>query len=122
MKKRNARTVVLLGVLVSASLALAEPRVPESLRLAFSPYGDGPLHSEGTTPGVTIDQHAWQAAEQLLPSEILQLVQNGDFTLTVQETTDLPARASYIAATAGHFPGVALDSGYKIEHYQGGRP
>jgi len=122
MKKSHAWTVVLFGVHVSASPVLAEPIVPESLRLAFSPYSDESPRSEGITPGVTIDQHAWQAAEQFLPAEILHLIQNGDFTLTVQKTTDLPARTSYIAATAKHSPSVALDSGYKIEHYQGGRP
>ncbi len=122
MKKRNAWVVVLLGALVSTSLALAEPTVPEPLRSAFYPYSVESLRLGGITPGMTIDQHNWQVAERLLPPEILHLVQVGDFTISVQDTTDLPARASYITATAEHFPGVSLDGGYKIEHYQGGRP
>jgi len=122
MKKSNAWVVVLLGVLASVPLALAESPVPESLRLAFYPYSGASLHSEGITPGATIDQHNWQIAEPFLPAEVVQLVHSGDFTISVQETTDLPARASYITMTAEHFPSVALDSGYKIDHYQGGRP
>ena len=122
MKKSTARMIVLFGVLTSAPLAVAEPPVSESLRLAFYPYSGEPLHPEGITLGATIDQHNWQIAQPFLPAEILPLVQNGDFISSVQETTDLPARASSIVTTAEHFSSVALDSGYKIEHYQGGRP
>src|SRR5262249_35323659 len=122
MKKRPTWVVFLFGALVCVPLALAEPTVPEPLRLAFYPYSVEPLRLGGITPGMTIDQHNWQVAEQVLPPEILHLVQVGDFPITVQETTDLPARASYIAATADHFLSVALDSGYKIDHYPGGRP
>jgi hypothetical protein len=122
MKERNAWVVVLLGVLISTPLALADPTVPEPLRSAFYPYSAEPFRLGGITPGMTIDQHNWQVAEQILPPEIPHLVQVGDFTISVQETTDLPVRASYITATAEHFPGVSLDGGYKIEHYQGGRP
>jgi hypothetical protein len=71
---------------------------------------------------MTIDQHNWQVAEQLLPAEVLHLVQAGDFTISVQETTDLPARVPYITATTEHFPGVSLNGGHKIDHYHGGRP
>jgi len=71
---------------------------------------------------MTIDQHNWQVVQPLLPVEVLRLVQAGDFTFTVQETTDLPPRESYIAASTEKFSGVSLDSGYKIEQYSGGRP
>ncbi len=122
MKKRNAWMIVLLGALVSVPLALAEPAVPEPLRSAFYPYSVEPFRLGGIAPGMTIDQRNWQLAEQLLPPEILHLVQVGDFTISAQETTDLPARVSYITTTGEHFLGVSLDGGYKIEHYQGGRP
>jgi Protein of unknown function (DUF1329) len=122
MRKRTAWVAALLGAFVAIPLALAEPTVPEPLRLAFYPYSIEPFRLGGITPGMTIEQHNWQVAEQFLPSEILHLLEIGDLTITVQETTDLPARASYIAVTAEHFPSVALDSGYKIEHYRGGRP
>ncbi|MBI3303310.1 MAG: DUF1329 domain-containing protein, partial [Deltaproteobacteria bacterium] len=122
MKKRTAWLVAILGVLASARLALAEPAVPEPVRVAFYPYSAGPLRQEGITPGTTIDQHNWQVAEPVLPAELLRLVQAGDFTITVQETTDLPVRAPYITATNEYFQGVSLNGGYHIDHYQGGRP
>ena len=122
MKRKHASLPIMVGLLVFASLALAEPTVPEPIRSVFYPYSVEPLRLGGITPGLTIDQRNWQVAEQLLPPEIAHLVQVGDFTITVQETTDLPVRDSYVTATAEHFPGVSLDGGYKIEHYQGGRP
>ena len=122
LKKSNAWVIALFGVFAFTRLALAEPPVPESLRLAFYPYSSESPYPEGITPGATIDQHNWQIAEPLLPPEVLQLVHSGDFTISVQETTDLPVRTPYITATAEHFPSVALDSGSKIEHYQGARP
>lgn len=122
MERKNTWLVVVLGLLISAPLAVAEPATPEPFQPTFYPYSAGAPRQDGITPGLTIDQHNWQVAESVLPAEVLRLVQAGDFTITVQETTDLPARAPYIAATAEHFPGVSLDGGYKIEHYQGGRP
>jgi len=122
MKARNTLFLFLLGVLAFVPAALAEPPIAKSVWSAFHLYNAGPLHHEGITPGMTIDQHNWQAAEQLLPAEILHLVRAGNFIITVQETTDLSPRESYITATAEKFLGVSLDGGSKIEHYQGGRP
>jgi hypothetical protein len=121
-KKRSPLFIALLGVLTAASAVLAETTVPVPLEATFHPYSAGPLHSEGITSGMTIDQQNWQIAENLLPVEVLPLVRRGDFTILIQETTDLPSRDSYIAVTAAHFLGVALDGGYKINQYQGGRP
>lgn len=49
-------------------------------------------------------------------------MQAGDFTIMVQETTDLPPRDVRIAATMERSLGVSLDSGYTIHQYAGGRP
>ena len=73
-------------------------------------------------PGMTVDQHNWQVAEQVLPPEILRLLQAGDFTITVQETTDFPVRLAYLAATEANTSQVALDGGTHITGYQGGLP
>ena len=61
-------------------------------------------------PGMTVDQHNWQVAEQGLPLEILRLLQAGDFSITVQETTDFHVRPASLAATANTSQ-VALDGG-----------
>ena len=94
----------------------------ETLQSSFHPYSVGPLHHQGITPGMTINQQNWQVGEQLLPAEVAPLLQAGDFEITVQETTDLPLRETYIAATMENFANVTLNGGYKIEHYQGGKP
>ena len=73
-------------------------------------------------PGLTIDQHNWQVAEQALPSEILRFIQAGDFTITVQETTDFPVRQAYLTATEANASQVALDGGTRITGYEGGLP
>ena len=100
----------------AAPLQLKDPQA--SLHL----YSTGPLHHQGITPGMTINQQNWQVVEQLLPAEVAPLLRVGDFAITVQETTDLPLRETYIAATMANFANVTLNGGYKLEHYQGGRP
>jgi hypothetical protein len=111
-----------LSLLASVPLALAGTANPEAVRAAFYPYRAGALHQQGITPGTAISQRNWRLAERVLPAEILRLVQAGDFTITVQETTDLPVRPPYIRATLEHFQAVSLNGGYYIDHYQGGLP
>ena len=80
------------------------------------------MKGEDISPGVVIDQHNWQSAERLLPQEILPVLQAGDFSITVQETTDFPVRSVYLAATEQFAHQVNLDGGTRITGYQGGRP
>ncbi len=94
----------------------------DALQAAFRPYNNGPLRVEGMTAGMTIDQQNWQVAERYLPPEIAQRLQAGDFVMTLQDTTDLPPRDSYVAATIAQTLNVSLDSGYKVNQYKGGRP
>jgi hypothetical protein len=109
------------GASLSASAASEEPNTA-ALRSAFYPYADGTLQPQGIIPGLTINQQNWQVAEKVLPGEILRLVQGGDFTITVQETTDLPVRPAYVDATTKYFHAVSLNGGYKIDNYKGGCP
>ena len=113
---------LVLTCIATVPSALADPLSLDTLQSSFHPYSAGSPHHEGITLGMTIDQHNWQVAEPLLPAEVLKRVQTGDFTITVQETTDLPPRASYITATTQQYLGVALNGGSKIDHYTGGRP
>lgn len=124
MKRIPTWLTVVIGIMTCASLARAETVLPGPLHSAFYPYSgnDGSSLGQTLTPGTTINQHNWHLAEHLLPAEVLSLVQAGDFAIRVQETTDLPVRSSYITATAAHFQDVSLNGGYKIDHYQGGRP
>ena len=79
-----------------------------SVRDVFFPYQEGTPPQPGIRPGLTIDQHNWQVAEPVLPAEILQLIQAGEFRISVQETMDLPPRAPLYQsdgrALFGRFP------------------
>ncbi|MGE0821483.1 MAG: DUF1329 domain-containing protein [Candidatus Binatia bacterium] len=122
MKRTIGWATLIIGVLASVQAVSAEPFPLTSLRAVFHPYHDGPVQYEGITPGMTIGQQNWQVAEKVLPTEVLQRVRAGDFTITVQETTDLPPREAYIEATVAKAETVSLDGGYKVHSYQGGRP
>ena len=115
-------SIVLGSLLAVTPLAIAETAIPEIVQSAFSLPAPGVLQQERLTPEMTLNQQNWQLAEQVLPAEILRLLQAGDFTITIQATTDVPIRESYVTATAANFQAVALNGGYKIDRYQGGRP
>jgi hypothetical protein len=122
MSSRPLWFAVLFTGLCFISTAFANAPTLDAVQGTFHPYQAGSPSSEGITPGLTIDQHNWQLAEGRLPVEVLRLVQAGDLSLTIQETTDIPPRATYIAATIEQFTGISLNGGYKIEQYRGGRP
>jgi len=122
MSYRSIWSIAVLFTWLSLSSTQAEVLPLEHVQSSFHLYSAGPLRRQGITPGMTINQQNWEVATHLLPVEVLALIQKGDFTITVQETTDLPLRETYIQATMEQFAKVSLNGGYKIEHYQGGRP
>jgi hypothetical protein len=122
MKHKFLWGLVLGSILTVTPFAAAETGIPEAIRSAFSLTSSDALHQERIVTGLTLDQQNWQLAERVLPGEILRLLQAGDLTITVQATNDLPVRESYVTATAANFQAVALNGGYKIDHYHGGRP
>ena len=98
-------------------------RCPSPFRSTFYPYSQEIARHQGITPGMTIGQQNWQVAEKVLPvGNCSGVLQAGDFSIVVQETTDLPARQAYISATEQHASAVSLDGGYRVHSYQGGRP
>jgi hypothetical protein len=114
MYYRSLCSVALLAALMRVPAALLPL---EAIQFCFHPYSTGPLRSQGLTSGMTIDQQHSQVAAQLLPAEVLCLVQQRDFTIAIQGTTDLPARETYITATTEQFSNMSLDSSYRIENY-----
>jgi hypothetical protein len=122
MKKTHVWTAVMIGALAPFQYAAAETVVSAVVQSAFHPNGTGIIRYEGISAGMTIGQQNWQVAEKVLPVEIARLVQAGDLSIVVQETTDLPARQAYISTTEQHAHAVSLDGGYKVHSYQGGRP
>jgi hypothetical protein len=61
-------------------------------------------------------------AAQVLPPEILKVVQAGDLEITVQETTDFPLREEYVSATLEHFGQAQLWKDEELKNYTKGRP
>lgn len=117
------RHLALVVCLTALSPVWADSSAPlDALQASFHPYRAGTPQHAGITVGMTLDQHNSHLAAPLLPTEVLQRLQSGEFTIPVQATTDLPPRESYIAATTEQFLGVSLDGGFKINQYKGGRP
>ena len=89
----------------------------------FYPYTRGTPLTDTVTPGIQISADNWQTAQDLLPPQILHHVSNGDFSIVVRETTDLPPSAAYIVATLGSGDQVRLgDGGAELEAYRAGLP
>jgi len=88
----------------------------------FHPYSQRVPHLPGLEPGVTLSQGNAQLAKEVLPDEILHLLTDGDFTITIQETTDLPLRQPYIDATLQQWQGVVLNGGGTLANYRSGVP
>jgi hypothetical protein len=88
----------------------------------FRPYTQGPPRISGLEPGVTVSRANVQLAKDVLPVEVFQLVEAGEVELLIQETMDLPPRASYIDATLQHARGVSLNDGSALTNYVAGTP
>lgn len=74
----------------------------EKILAMFHPYHHGPPRVEGIRPGMKIEKTNYQVAEAVLPSELPRYLQAGDFTITVQETTNMPLREAYMQATLAY--------------------
>jgi hypothetical protein len=111
-----------LTLVVSPTKGRAEPNaIQEKLQAVFFPYRDGTPKAAGITPGMTIDKSNAQAAAEVLPSELLDHLAAGEFTITVQDTTDTPLRQEYIDASLQHHGTVAL-GGAELQNYVAGLP
>jgi hypothetical protein len=93
----------------------------ERILAVFHPYRQGPSRVEGIAPGMKIDTTNYQIAAPVLPPDILKCLQAGDFTITAQDTTDMPLRNEYIQATLAHSAQVELGDG-ELKNYVAGLP
>jgi len=117
------RSTLVLGVFLASHLGSLLALADEGDILArLLPYRQGTPSLVGLEPGVTLSRANAQLAREVLPEEILRLVEAGDVEITIQATTDLPPRPSYLQATLQHSQGVALNGGGKLENYQAGVP
>lgn len=98
-------------------------RSRERMLAEFHPYGRSTSTPTGIGPGIQLTRGTWQAAQDLLPPEILEPVINGEFVILVQATTDLPPSEEYIVATLGYGDQVHLSNdGTALASYVAGRP
>ena len=87
----------------------------------FFPYEAGTPQVAGVQPGMTLDSTNAAAAAAVLPPEILRYVEAGDFSITVQETTNLPTRQAFLDATLQHAEGVVVAEDL-LQNYVSGLP
>lgn len=114
---------VVFGVMPIFAVIMAQAQTPEQEIIArLHPYSEGAPQVSGLEPGVTLDQASATLEKEVLPEEILKLLSAGDFTVTVQKTTDLALRQSYIDATLKHAHEVSPNGSGALLKYQGGVP
>jgi hypothetical protein len=87
----------------------------------FFPYRQGPAQAPGVQAGMQVDQRNVAGIAAALPVELLALMQKGELSFTVQDSTDLPPRENYIEATRVHSRSVTLGEG-KLDDYVAGMP
>ena len=88
----------------------------------FYPYREGKPQAEGISPGMTLKQDNVQLAEQVLPPEVVRIIQAGDFSITVQDTIDFPSFENYIQASVEHAGTAQLGANGKLSGYVAGQP
>ena len=102
--------------------AQQEESFTEQVLRGFFPYRQGPPRVTGIAAGTALAPGNWQLAQGVLPPEILSAVRDGELTILVQDTSDLPVRPEYITATIEHAGGVSLDSAGHLVQYRAGLP
>jgi hypothetical protein len=122
--RKTWRVLVLVSVL--GSLPVQAPaqngNLQEQLVEVFHPYRQGGPKVEGITAGMKITKDNYQVAAQVLPPELLRVVQAGDVEITVQDTTDLPLHQDYIAASIEHFGQTQIGEDGNLKNYTRGLP
>ncbi|MGH7965326.1 MAG: DUF1329 domain-containing protein, partial [Candidatus Binatia bacterium] len=109
--------------LLSLNWQTVQAEVPDAaIQKMFHPYAAEKPTVAGLAPGTTISKDSWEAAKEYLPAEILDRIKAGDFSFTVQETTDLPVTEAYIEATKKHAEQVKIGANGELEGYVAGLP
>lgn len=111
---------VLLALLTASSSAAPESPHPKLLA-TFFPYRQGTPQAEGISPGLHLDTNNAHVAREVLPPELLDHLAAGEFSITVQPTTDTPLRQEYIDASLQHY-GKAVLGEAELQNYVAGLP
>jgi hypothetical protein len=112
---------VLCGIVLTGVTWVSAKADNAAIVTQFFPYRQGTPRVPGLEPGTTLTKENAQRAHEVLPPEVIQILTDGEFTITIQETTDLPPRQSYVEATVAYASGVSVNGG-TLEHYRAGAP
>lgn len=122
IKAVTSGVIIFLALVASSTRGGAETdAIQEKLQTVFFPYRQGTPKVTDVTPGMIIDKSNAQAATAVLPPELLDHLAAGEFSITVQETTDTPLRKEYIDASIQHYGEAAL-GGAELQNYVAGLP
>lgn len=107
---------------VSTPPAEKEAPFAEQVLRGFFPYREGPPRLTGIVPGAALARGNWEIAQEVLPPELLGAVRDGEFTVLIQNTSDLPVSPEYMTATIESAQRVALDEAGNLTQYRAGLP
>jgi hypothetical protein len=123
VRLRTSTSIALMSLTMIAAFGLRVAAAENAEIIAqFSPYKNGVPQVPGLEPGVVLSRTNAQLATEVLPKEMLRLLEAGDVEITIQEATDLPPRQSYLDATVADFGQPTLNGGGTLHNYQAGAP
>ncbi len=119
MFKKSLISVALAGVLTTPAMAATVQDVETS----FYPYKDGAPTAAGISAGMVINQGNVDSVKEYLDPAMYTFLKNGDYEITVGETTSFDLHSSYVDATKASLGKVKLgDKPGVIEGSVAGRP
>jgi len=102
------KTLLLLAVSAATSIVSAA-EIPEAvISQSFFPYADSVPKVDNINVGMMIDQNNVDSVKEVLDPAMYRFIKQGDYSITVGETTDFALHQSYIDATRRYAGATAL--------------
>ena len=124
MRGLFCRLIILLtvaGVWLAPEPGHTQESTREQILNNFFPYREGFPTLADIQPGLKVDSTNAQIVSPVLPAELMTYLAAGDFSFTIQQTTDLPIRQAFLDATLAHHQGVVVGR-EELQNYVAGRP
>ena len=109
------------GVWLAPEPGHTEESTREQILNNFFPYREGFPVLGDIQPGLKVDSTNAEIVSPVVPAELMTYLAAGDFSFTIQQTTDLPIRQAFIDATLTHHQGVVVGR-EELQNYVAGRP
>lgn len=114
-------TFSVMGTWLFARVGHAQEATQKKIIGNFFPYSEGFPSLQNIHPGLQVGSANAEVVLGVLPTELSQYLAAGDFSITVQQTTDFPTRQAFIDATLAHHRGVIVGRD-ELQNYVAGRP